>query len=76
MAKTNTILIGLIAIEIVLAAYHFYAQPECEPCLPGWPCPPCISSEQIFALVAGVLVAVLVAGYLLYINLRQKKRDL
>ena len=75
MTKTNKILIGLITVEVILTAYHFYAQPECEPCLPGWPCPPCISSEQIFALFAGVLIAVLVAGYLLYIHLQQKKKD-
>ena len=76
MTKTNKILIGLITIEVVLTAYHFYAQPQCEPCLPGWPCPPCISSEQIFALFAGVVVAIVAAVYLLYINFKQKKRDL
>lgn len=74
MSKTNKILIGLITIEVVLTAYHFYAQPQCEPCLPGWPCRPCISSEQIFALFAGVVVAIVAATYLLYINLHQKKK--
>lgn len=75
MSKTNKILIGLITIEVVLTAYHFYAQPQCEPCLPGWPCCPCVSSEQIFALFAGVVVAIVAAVYLLYINLKQKKKD-
>ena len=76
MTKTSKILIGLITIEVVLTAYHFYAQPQCEPCLPGWPCPPCISSEQIFALFAGVVVAIVAAVCLLYINLKQRKKDL
>jgi hypothetical protein len=75
MSKTNKILIGLTTIEVILTAYHFYVQPQCEPCLPGWPCRPCISSEQIFALFAGVGVAIVAAVYLLYINLKQKKKD-
>ena len=75
MSKTNKILIGLITIEVVLTVYHFYAQPQCKPCLPGWPCRPCISNEQIFALFAGVVVAIVAATYLLYINLHQKKKD-
>ncbi|KAA3624472.1 MAG: hypothetical protein DWQ02_23015 [Bacteroidetes bacterium] len=38
-----------LAYEAVCIVLFFYEKAliNCEPCLPGTPCPPCISQEQI-----------------------------
>jgi hypothetical protein len=76
MTKTSKIVIGLFLIEAALTGYYFYSQPQCEPCLPGGPCPPCISETQIITFWSGVVVAIVTIGYLLFINFRRPKNGL
>lgn len=35
-------------VEVLLVFLYYYTQPQCEPCIDGIPCPPCISIEQIW----------------------------
>jgi hypothetical protein len=76
MKKTFKILLGLVFIEAALTAFYLYAQPQCEPCLPGMPCPPCISETQTIAFWTSVLIAMITFGYLAFINFRQLKNGL
>jgi hypothetical protein len=73
MEKTSKIIIGLLLIEAFLTGYYFYSQPQCEPCLPGIPCPPCISEAQIVTFWAGVAIAIIAMGYLFFISPSLKK---
>ena len=61
-SKKLTALLLLEAFCILLFRYY---QPQCEPCLPGSDCPPCLSTIQIvIAAIGGVgliLLIVLVA---------------
>lgn len=74
MTKTRKIVIALLAIEAGLTAYFFHMQPQCEPCLPNTPCPPCISDEQIITLGTGVIIGVASIAYLIYINFQHYLR--
>lgn len=76
MTKTSKIVIRLILIEAALTGYYFYSQPQCEPCLAGVPCPPCISETQIITFWTGVVVAVVTIGFLLFINFWRTKNGL
>jgi hypothetical protein len=75
MTKTSKIAIGFILIEVALSGYYFYSQPQCEPCLPDTPCPPCISETQIITFWTGVFIAIVAIVYLLFINLRRMKKN-
>ena len=76
MTKTSKIVIGLLLIEAALTVYYFYSQPQCEPCLPGTPCPPCISETQIITFWTGVFIVAVTIVYLLFINFRRTKNGL
>ena len=76
MTKTSKTIIGILITEAALAAYFFYAQPLCEPCLPYGPCPPCISEEQIITCWIGVWIALVTIAYLLFTKVRWKKKAL
>src|SRR5215831_5971517 len=66
MTRTTKIIIGLCIFETALTAYYFYAQPLCEPCLPGVSCLPCISESQIITFWTGILIAAATIFYLLF----------
>ena len=55
--------VGVAFALVVLCIYAYrYSQPNCEPCIPGMQCPPCISALQIFiAAVGGVLSLYVIA---------------
>lgn len=57
----------LLVIEVALMKWIIHIQPQCEPCLPGAPCPPCISDDQrLWMTIGGLLpVGVVVAQLLL-----------
>ncbi len=61
-SRKLTVLLLLEALCIFLFRYH---QPQCEPCMAGTDCPPCLSSIQIVIAVVGgaglILLVVLVA---------------
>jgi hypothetical protein len=76
MKKTSKILIGLFAIEAAFTGFFFYSQPQCEPCLPETPCPPCISETQIIVFWAGILVAAVIIAYFIFIYFRRMKNGL
>lgn len=42
-----------------------YIQPQCEPCLPGNSCPPCVSKAQYMLVGTAGIIAVLLAVQLL-----------
>jgi len=73
MTKTKKIIIGLLFIEAPLTAYFFYAQPLCEPCLPGTECPPCISEQQMITFWTGLIILMITVFYLLFINFKNTK---
>ena len=76
MKKASKIVIGLLLIEAAFTGYYLYSQPQCEPCLPGTPCPPCISETQTIIFWAGFFIAAVTIGYLLFINFRRTKNGL
>jgi hypothetical protein len=51
-----------IAVVATLVLYRL-AQPQCEPCMEGQDCSPCISNWQIAIVIGGV--AVVAAAFLL-----------
>ncbi len=73
MARLIKIIVWLSIIEFSLIAYYFYMQPQCVPCLPGSPCPPCISKQQIIVFWIGVVVAAITIIYLFIIKLKRQK---
>lgn len=68
--------IGLLFIEALLFVYYKIIQPQCEPCLPGQPCPRCISSEQIVILWLAFVVAVAFLVFRLFYLLKKKSTNL
>lgn len=67
-------LLVLLVFEVALAAWCIRIQPRCEPCLPGAPCPPCISRDQERILtVAGLLPVGVLAAQLIMLR-RQRHR--
>jgi hypothetical protein len=53
--------LGLILLLLVGLGYalFWYWQPQCEPCLAGTDCPPCISQEQHFVVGSATLLTVI-----------------
>jgi hypothetical protein len=72
MKKKTKIISGLVFVEAMLIIAYFYYQPQCEPCLPGMPCAPCISEEQVLIYRTGISIAVILIGYLCYLIIRKK----
>jgi hypothetical protein len=59
--KTINILLFFIVLEAFLVGLYFYAQPLCEPCRAGLPCPPCISEGQkIIRLIILLLLIIFI----------------
>lgn len=48
-------------------------KPQCEPCLPGQICDPCVSSEQVILTWTGMLLAVVFIIWQLILYRRQYK---
>jgi hypothetical protein len=46
-----------LIIEFLIYAFYRANTIRCEPCLPGTYCPPCISTEQVISLWAGLVLA-------------------
>lgn len=69
-------LIWLIA-EVLLVFLYYYTQPLCEPCIDDIPCPPCVSSEQIWIrrlfIVNVIFIPVLVSTIAIISRKRSKK---
>ena len=76
MTRSTKIIVGLLLIELSLTAYFFYIQPQCEPCLKGNPCPPCISEQQNIVFWTGVVIAIISIIYFFIIKLKRTKSDL
>jgi hypothetical protein len=73
----RSIVIGGI-VEIVLYLLFLYYQPQCVPCQPGAPCPPCRSDEQdvivkLFFYVPFLVVLNITVQY--FINFFRSKSD-
>jgi hypothetical protein len=53
--------VGVAFTLVVLCIYAYrFSQPQCEPCLPGMPCPPCISRLQVFIAALGAALSLYV----------------
>lgn len=67
-------LLVLFVINLILVLLFKYYQPECEPCLDGVYCPPCLSQEQFFIIYYGgtVNILLLIIIYLIAIIMRRK----
>lgn len=73
MRKHKRIIVLFFVVEMLVIAFYFYNQPMCEPCIPGEPCPPCVSESQIAAKWIASLIAILMLCYLIIYPLRRKK---
>jgi hypothetical protein len=52
------VLLLLLVAEALIAVTYIRIQPSCEPCLPGFPCEPCISDDQRALVMIGGLLPV------------------
>lgn len=64
--KRRNILLLFLVIEAFLVGLYFYAQPLCEPCRVGSPCPPCISEGQKIIRVIILLLLILFTAFFFY----------
>jgi hypothetical protein len=54
-----------LGLNMVAGCFLFqYYQPLCEPCLPGTPCPACVSTEQYLVIGIAGVIALLLLGQL------------
>jgi hypothetical protein len=53
--------LGILLLLLVVLGYGLFwcLQPQCEPCLPGTDCQPCISQVQYFVMGSTILVIVI-----------------
>lgn len=75
--QTNKKIIAITVFLLILnniASYFWYKyyQPQCAPCLPGYPCPPCRSTEQYVLLVISPLLDVVLIVRM-WIKLKKEK---
>ena len=73
MRKHKRIIVLFFVVEMLVIAFYFYNQPMCEPCIPGEPCPPCVSESQTVAKWIASLIAIVMLFYLIIFPLRSKK---
>ncbi len=74
-ARWRSLLVPLLVAEVLLAWWIVHIQPRCEPCLPGGPCPPCMSDDQRrWMAVAGLLPVAVVLLQLLRVRMERRKQ--
>ncbi|MBL8002462.1 MAG: hypothetical protein JNL05_10915 [Flavobacteriales bacterium] len=72
--RWRTLLLLLLVVELAIGYTIVRIQPRCEPCLPGVPCPPCVSSDQLRLLMIGGLLPVGVVLAQLIVTLRARRK--
>lgn len=73
-ATWHSVLLMLLLSEALLLLNFVLIRPNCEPCLPGVPCEPCISNDQRKLVMIMVLLplGVLLAYFLRQCRTRQR----
>jgi hypothetical protein len=61
----------LVIVTAVSGCLYWYFQPLCEPCLPGSPCPHCVSDEQYDIVCVMVFIDIALLIRVLYFFLRK-----
>jgi len=75
-SKQSKILIAFLLVEAAIAIFYVHAQPNCEPCITGMPCPPCISQSQIVAICIAAFIAFAVLLYFIVDQIKSKKSSI
>ncbi len=71
----KSFLYGLVFIlsELIVLAYFNQYWIRCAPCLPEQDCPVCVSSQQVYAIWAAGIIAILYVGLHSYRFFRKNK---